>query len=54
MDKGKVRERFGCMDRFKVGLRCKGMLSGVIIDVITCKCLNINMYEHNTCIVSNY
>ncbi len=41
---GKVRERFGGMGRFKGGLRCKGLVNSVIINVITeinYKCNNI-------------
>jgi len=34
-DIGKVRDRFGGMGRFKGGLRCKGRVNSVIIDVIT-------------------
>ncbi len=34
-DMGKVRDRFGGMGRFKGGLRCKGWVNSVIINVIT-------------------
>ncbi len=34
-DAGKVRHRFGGMGRFKGGLRCKGWVNSVIINVIT-------------------
>ncbi len=34
-DTGKVRDRFGGMGRFKCGLRCKGWVNSVIINVIT-------------------
>ncbi len=34
-DAGKVRDRFGGMGRFKGGLRCKGWVNSVIINVIT-------------------
>ncbi len=34
-DMGKVRNRFGGMGRFKGGLRCKGWVNSVIINVIT-------------------
>ncbi len=34
-DTGKVRDRFGGMGRFKGGLRCKGWVNRVIINVIT-------------------
>ncbi len=34
-DTGKVRDRFGGMGRFKGGLRCKGWVNSVIINVIT-------------------
>ncbi len=34
-DIGKVRDRFGGIGRFKVGLRCKGRVNSVIINVIT-------------------
>ncbi len=33
-DTGKVRDRFGSMGRFKGGLRCKGWVNSVIINVI--------------------
>ncbi len=32
---GQVRDRFGGMGRFKGGLRCKGCVNSVIINVIT-------------------
>ncbi len=32
---GKVRDRFGGMDRFMVVLRCKGWVNSVIMNVIT-------------------
>ncbi len=32
---GKIRDRFGSMGRFKTGLRCKGWVNSVIINVIT-------------------
>ncbi len=32
---GKIRDRFGGMGRFKGGLRCKGWVNSVIIDVTT-------------------
>ncbi len=32
---GKVRDKFGGMGRFKGGLRCKGWVNSVIINVIT-------------------
>ncbi len=32
---GKVRDRFVGMGRFKGGLRCKGWVNSVIINVIT-------------------
>ncbi len=32
---GKVRDRFGGMGRFNGGLRCKGWVNSVIINVIT-------------------
>ncbi len=32
---GKVRGRFGGMGSFKGGLRCKGLVNSVIINVIT-------------------
>ncbi len=38
---GKVRDRFGGMGMFKGGLRCKGWVNSVIINVITqinCRC----------------
>ncbi len=31
----KIRDRFGGMGRFKDGLRCKGWVNSVIINVIT-------------------
>ncbi len=34
-DTGKVRDRFGGIGRFKGGLRCKGWVNSVIINVIT-------------------
>ncbi len=34
-DTGKVSDRFGSMGRFKGGLRCKGWVNDVIINVIT-------------------
>ncbi len=34
-DMGKVRNRFGGMGRCKGGLRCKGWVNRVIINVIT-------------------
>ncbi len=34
-DMGKVRDMFGGMGRFKGGLRCKGWVNSVIINVIT-------------------
>ncbi len=34
-DTGKVRDRFGGMGWFKCGLRCKGWVNSVIINVIT-------------------
>ncbi len=34
-DTGKVRVRFGGMGRFKGGLRCKGRVNSVIVNVIT-------------------
>ncbi len=34
-DTGKVRDRFGSMGRFKGGLRCKGWVKSVIINVST-------------------
>ncbi len=34
-DTGKIRDMFGGMGRFKGGLRCKGWVSSVIINVIT-------------------
>ncbi len=34
-DTGTVRDRFGGMGRFKGGLRCKGWVNSVIINVIT-------------------
>ncbi len=34
-DTGKVRDRFGGMGRFKGGLRYKGWVNSVIINVIT-------------------
>ncbi len=39
-DTGKVRDRFGGMGRFKGGLRCKGWVNTVIINVIT-YCIHI-------------
>ncbi len=35
MDTGEVMDRFGGMGRFKGGLRCKGWVNSVIINVIT-------------------
>ncbi len=32
---GKVRDKFGGMGRFKGGLRCKGWVNSIIINVIT-------------------
>ncbi len=34
-DTGKVRDMFGGMGRFKGGLRCKGWVNSVIINVIS-------------------
>ncbi len=34
-DTGKVRDRFGGMGRFKGGLKCKGWINNVAINVIT-------------------
>ncbi len=34
-DTGEVSDRFGGMGRFKGGLRCKGWVKSVIINVIT-------------------
>ncbi len=34
-DTVKIRDRFGGMGRFKGGLRCKGWVNNVIINVIT-------------------
>ncbi len=34
-DMGKVRDRVGSMGRFKGGLRCKGWVNSVIINIIT-------------------
>ncbi len=31
---GKVRDRFGGMGRFKGGLRCKGWVNSIIMNVI--------------------
>ncbi len=46
-DMGKVRGRFGGMGRFKGGLRCKGWVNSVIINVITeinYRCTYIKVY----------
>jgi len=54
-DLGKVRDRCGDMGRFKGRLKCKGWVSHVITDVITCWYFKkYNMYVHNKSIVSNY
>ncbi len=46
---GKIRDRFGNMDSFKGGLRCKGWVNSVIInaitDVITYR--NLKIYKYN-------
>ncbi len=34
-DTGKVKDRFGGVGRFQGGLRCKGWVNSVIINVIT-------------------
>ncbi len=34
-DAGNVRDRFGGLGRFKCGLRCKGWVNSVIINVIS-------------------
>ncbi len=39
-DTDKVRGRFGSMGRFKDGLRCKGWVNSVIINVTTYRCKN--------------
>ncbi len=57
-DTGEVRDRFGGMSRFKVGLRCKGWVNSVIINVITeinygCNYMQVFfLYKYNgkTCI----
>ncbi len=42
---GKFRDRFGGMGRFKSGLRCKGWVNSVIINVIT-RGVNFNALTH--------
>ncbi len=32
---GKVRDKFGALGRFKCGLKCRGWVNSVIINVIT-------------------
>ncbi len=48
-DMGKVRDRFGSIGRFKDGLRYKGWVNSVIINVITYRYLKIYKYNVKTC-----
>ncbi len=44
-----VRVRFGGMGRFKGGLRCKGRVNSVIVNVITYKVFKIK-YNVKACV----
>ncbi len=60
----KVRDRFGGMGRFTGGLKCKGWVNSITINVITgvITCRYLKKYNYNVktcvytnkCIVSNY
>ncbi len=49
-DTGKVRVRFGGMGRFKGGLRCKGRVNSVIVNVITYRFLKKIKYNVKACV----